>query len=307
MKVWADLRHLVAALLFAALAGGCATSSHNPADPLESVNRAIFSFNDGFDKVIFKPSAQAYKTVVPQPVRQCVGNVFANVGDVLVSVNSLLQGKGGDAMNDACRVIVNTTFGIGGCFDFASKMGLEKHNRDFGQTLGKWGVTPGPYLVIPILGPSDLRDSAGYFMTTYLDPVWRIPYVPLRNEMVVLRAVNTRADLLSASDVLEQAALDKYSFVRDAYLQRRQNMIEDDNSASEKEPGQKSEQRSEAGPLPLAYKAAMPPSETVPAELWLGEANQRTGAGSEAAVAPGKADSAARGEAKAARVVSSSL
>ncbi|HEY4371074.1 MAG TPA: VacJ family lipoprotein [Burkholderiales bacterium] len=304
MKVWADFRHLVTALLFAALAGGCATSSHNPADPLESMNRATFGFNEGFDKVIFKPGAQVYKTVLPQPVRQCVGNVFANVGDVLVSVNSLLQGKAGDAVSDACRVLVNTTIGLGGCFDVASKMGLEKHNRDFGQTMGKWGVAPGPYLVLPILGPSDFRDGLGYVMTTSLDPVWHIPYVPLRNEMVVLRAVSIRADLLSASDVLEQAALDKYSFVRDAYLQRRQNMIEDDDSAM---PEKKPEQKSEAGPLPLAFKAAMPTSEAVPGELWLDEANQRVGAGGEAAIAHDKADSAARGESKAGRVVSSSL
>lgn len=301
MKAWADFRHLVVALLLAAAAGGCATSSNNPADPLESMNRAVYSFNEGFDKVIFKPGAQAYKAVLPQPVRQCVGNVFANIGDVLVSVNSLLQGKAGDAVSDACRVLVNTTLGIGGCFDFASTMGLEKHNRDFGQTLGKWGMTPGPYLVLPILGPSNFRDGAGYLMTTYLDPVWRIPYVPLRNEMVVLRAVNLRAELLSASDVLEEAALDKYSFVRDAYLQRRQNMIEDDDNAAPVKKG------AEAGPVPLAFKDAVPPAaEPVPAALWFDQANQRVGNVAGAAASSAKAAGAAPRSAKA-NVVSSSL
>jgi phospholipid-binding lipoprotein MlaA len=294
MNTWANFRHLAVALLFAALAGGCATS-HNPADPLEGMNRAVFSFNDGFDKVIFKPGAKAYKAVVPEPARQCVGNVFANVNDIFVSVNSLLQGKVGDAVSDACRVLVNTTVGIAGCFDVASKMGLEKHNRDFGQTFGKWGVTPGAYLVLPILGPSDFRDAAGYFLTAYLDPVWNIRYVPLRNELVVLRAVNTRADLLSAGDVLEEAALDKYSFVRDAYLQRRQGMVEDDDNAAKPNKGASAE------PLPLAFKGAVIPANPVPAELWFDQANQRVG-GIDAAVAqPVKAgNSAARRGAKSA-------
>jgi len=301
MKAWTNFRHLAAALLFAALAGGCATS-HNAADPLEGMNRAVFSFNDGFDKVIFKPGAKAYKAVVPEPARQCVGNVFANVNDIFVSVNSLLQGKVGDAVSDACRVLVNTTVGVAGCFDVASKMGLEKHNRDFGQTFGKWGVTPGPYLVLPIIGPSDFRDAAGYFLTTYLDPVWNISYVPLRNELVVLRAVNIRADLISASDVLEEAALDKYSFVRDAYMQRRQGMVEDDDKDNDKDNDAKPSKGAGTAPLPLAFKGAIapanPPVNPVPAELWFDQANQRVGS---IQAQPAKAgNSAARRGAKSA-------
>jgi phospholipid-binding lipoprotein MlaA len=298
MKAWGDFRHLATGMLLvlAALAGGCAATSNNPADPLERMNRAVFTFNDDFDKVIFKPGAKAYKAVLPEPARQCIGNVFANVNDIFVSANSLLQGKVGDAVSDACRVLVNSTIGIAGCIDVASKMGLEKHNRDFGQTFGKWGVSPGPYLVLPIIGPSDARDAGGYFLTTYLDPVWNLRYVPLRNELVVLRAVNTRADLLSASDVLEEAALDKYSFVRDAYMQRRQGMVEEGDDA-------KPAKGADAGPLPLAFKGAVAPAETVPADLWFDQANQRVSGPDALASQPGKAgNSAARRGAKSAAV-----
>ena len=267
MKAWSNLRHLAVALLFAAVAGGCAST--NPAvDPFEGVNRAVFSFNDGLDKALVKPVATAYKAVVPEPARQCVGNVFANVNDIFVSINSLLQGTVGDAVSDACRVLINTTVGIGGCFDVASKMGLEKHNRDFGQTLGKWGFTPGPYLVLPVLGPSNFRDGIGTGLTSYLDPVWKISHVPTRNVLVTTRAVNNRADLLTAGDVLEEAALDKYSFVRDAYLQRRQNMVVEDD-------GKEAGKRADGGPLPLAFKGAVAPLPPVPESLWFDQANQR--------------------------------
>jgi phospholipid-binding lipoprotein MlaA len=274
----------LAALFLAALAGGCATTANpTPGDPWEGMNRAIFDFNDGFDRAIFKPVATGYKTVMPEPARQCVSNVFANVGDVLVSVNSLLQGKVGDAVSDACRVLVNTTVGIAGCFDVASKAGLEKHNRDFGQTFGKWGVPAGPYFVMPIIGPSTVRDTGGYLLTNYLDPIWNIPHVPTRNVVVVARAVSIRADLLSASNVLEEAALDKYSFVRDAYLQRRQSMIEDDDNAGPGAKGEKPAGASRGGPLPLAFKGAVMPAPTVPSELWFDQANQRTAASNERA------------------------
>lgn len=270
MKAWSKLRHLALALLFAALAGGCATSG-TPSDPLEGVNRAVFGFNEGFDKVLLKPVATAYKTVLPEPARQCVGNVFANINDIFVSINSLLQGKVGDAVSDACRVLVNSTVGIAGCFDVATKIGLEKHNRDFGQTFGKWGISSGPYVVIPFLGPSSVRDGVGTAITSYLDPVWNLNHIPTRNVLAATRAVNTRAELLSAGGVLDEAALDKYSFVRDAYLQRRQGMVEEDGGKG-----------SQKGNLPLAFKGAVAPVATVPANLWFDEANQRDGAGSQA-------------------------
>ena len=271
MKAWSKFRHLVLALLFAAFAGGCATSG-TPSDPLEGVNRAVFGFNEGFDKVLLKPVATAYKTVVPEPARQCVGNVFANINDIFVSINSLLQGKVGDAVSDACRVLVNTTVGIAGCFDVASKIGLEKHHRDLGQTLGKWGFSSGPYVVIPFLGPSSVRDGIGTGITSYLDPVWNINHIPTRNVLAATRAVNTRAELLSAGGVLDEAALDKYSFVRDAYLQRRQGMVEDDDNKGSQKDNPK-------GTLPLAFKGAVAPVVTVPANLWFDEANQRDSAG----------------------------
>ena len=309
MKAWTQFRHLLTALLFAAIAGGCATSSNNPADPLESVNRAVFGFNEGFDKALLKPVATGYKNVVPEPARQCVGNVFANVNDIFVSLNSLLQGKVGDAVSDACRVLVNSTVGIAGCFDVASKVGLEKHMRDFGQTFGKWGIGSGPFVVLPVLGPSSVRDATGTFLTSYLDPIWNISHVPTRNVVVSVRAVQIRSELLSAGDVLEEAALDKYSFVRDAYLQRRQGMVEEDNDAAA--PPRKSSQN---GPLPLAFKGAVMPTPTVPAELWFDQANQRGGQRSDsAAVEAARAKPATgtppRRDSKPsnARVVSSSL
>ena len=297
MKAWTQFRHLLAALLFAAIAGGCATSG-NPADPLEGLNRAVFSFNEGADKAVLKPVATAYKTVVPEPARQCVGNVFANVNDIFVSINSLLQGKVGDAVSDACRVLVNTTVGIAGCFDVGSKMGLEKHNRDFGQTFGKWGFSSGPYVVLPLLGPSSARDAVGTGITSYLDPVWNIRHVPTRNVLVAVRAVSVRADLLSAGNVLEEAALDKYSFVRDAYLQRRQGMVEDDDNPA---PAPGKNARGEL--LPLAVKGAIMPTPTVPAGLWFDDANQRASQQAEAARAArsgAPTDNAARRGAKSA-------
>ncbi len=207
-------------------ATGCATSN-TPGDPFEGFNRPMFSFNEGFDRAIVKPVATGYKAVVPEPARDCVANVFANIEDIFNGINSLLQGKVVDAGSDACRVVVNTTVGILGCFDVASKIGLEKHNRDFGQTFGKWGVPTGPYLVIPFLGVSDLRDGIGNAIYSSLDPVWA-SHVPTRNVAYSLRAVSRRAGSLDASTVVEEAALDKYTFIRDSYLQRRQSMVDDD-------------------------------------------------------------------------------
>jgi len=253
-------------LLVAALAGGCA-SSNTPGDPLEGFNRAIFGFNEGVDNAILRPVASGYKAVVPEPARDCVGNVFSNINDVFVSFNSLLQGKVGDAVSDACRVVVNTTVGLLGCFDVASKVGLEKHNRDFGQTFGKWGIASGPYLVLPFLGPSSIRDGVGTFIYAYLDPVWA-DHVPTRNVAYSLRAVNRRSELLDATNVLEEAALDKYSFVRDAYLQRRRGMVEEERSDAP----------AKGAALPFTPEAPVIGSDksaSLPADVWVGDANQR--------------------------------
>ena len=200
-------------------------------------------------------------------IMHSVGNVFSNINDIFVSVNSLLQGKVGDAVSDACRVVVNTTVGLLGCFDVASKVGLEKHNRDFGQTFGKWGFASGPYLVLPFLGPSSIRDGVGTFIYSYLDPVWA-DHVPTRNVAYSLRAVNRRSELLDATNVLEEAALDKYSFVRDAYLQRRRGMVEEERSDAPVK----------GATLPFTPEAPGTGSEKsarLPADIWVGDANQR--------------------------------
>lgn len=274
-----NLRSAVIAMVFALAAGGCASSNTNtPGDPFEGFNRALFGFNDAVDNAVLKPVATGYRNVVPEPVRECTGNVFANINDVFVAVNSLLQGKVGDAVSDACRVLVNTTVGVLGCFDVASKIGLEKHNRDFGQTFGKWGIASGPYLVLPFLGPSSFRDGVGTLIYSSLDPVWA-NHIPTRNVAYSLRAVNTRSDLLSASSAVEDAALDKYAFVRDAYVQRRQSLVDDGEN--------KSHPRSDVGSdVALAFKGkgargVEAPLATeagpLPASVWFDEANQRGG------------------------------
>lgn len=281
-------------LLIAALAGGCA-SSNTPGDPLEGFNRAMFGFNEGVDNAILRPVASGYKAVVPEPARDCVGNVFSNINDIFVSVNSLLQGKVGDAVSDACRVVVNTTVGLLGCFDVASKVGLEKHNRDFGQTFGKWGIGSGPYLVLPFLGPSSVRDGAGMLIYSYLDPVWA-DHVPTRNVAYSLRAVNRRSELLDASNVLEEAALDKYSFVRDAYLQRRRGMVEEESK----------DVPAKGAALPFAPKVpatADEKSAVLPDDVWVGDANQRVGGVEAAASAIGASASASAAREEASRLV----
>lgn len=202
-------------------------------DPFEKFNRAMFEFNDTLDENIFKPVAKGYKAVVPEPVRNCVRNVFSNVADVWIAVNNLLQGKPIAAISDVCRVVVNTTIGLLGCLDVASEFGLTKHNEDLGQTLGRWGIGSGPYLVLPFFGPSTFRDGVGLVGDFKADLVANIDHVPTRNTLLTLRFVDRRATLLSVSDVLEKVALDRYIYIRDAYLQRRHSQIYDGNPPDE--------------------------------------------------------------------------
>ncbi len=212
--------------------GGCATTSSgnaaNPKDPFQGFNRAMFAVNEGID-VAVKPVAKGYDAVAPLPVKVGVGNFFGNVWDVWTAANNLLQGKVGDAASDVGRVLVNTTVGIGGVFDVASEMGLQKHSEDFGQTLGKWGVGDGPYFFWPIIGPRTTRDTFGWLVDTNIDPVWRVSDVPLRNTLAGTRFIDVRASLLPADKVVEEAAFDKYDYIRDAYLQNRRNEIYDGN------------------------------------------------------------------------------
>jgi phospholipid-binding lipoprotein MlaA len=219
----------------ALLLGGCATSG-NPKDPIEGFNRAMFGVNEGLDKVIFKPVATGYDVVLPSPVKTGVSNVFGNLDDAVIGVNNLLQGKGKAGFSDFGRVLLNSTVGIFGLFDVATVIGLEKHDEDFGQTFGRWGMGPGAYVYWPIFGPRNVRDSFGMFVDWYADPVVAVVSdVPARNIALALRFVSRRAQLLPADKVIEEAALDKYAYIRDGYLQRRRSLIHDGNPPREKE------------------------------------------------------------------------
>lgn len=228
------LKSLLAAMAMAGLLGGCATSG-NPKDPIEGFNRAMFAFNEGLDTVLIKPVAQGYDAVLPTPVRTGVTNFFGNIADLFIGVNNLLQGKPDQAVSDIGRVLINSTVGILGIFDVATEAGLEKHEEDFGQTFGRWGVGNGAYVVIPVFGPRTVRDTAGLVLDVAVDPVGNVDHVATRNSLAALRLIDTRADLLPADKVIEEAALDKYAYVRDGYLQRRRNLVHDGNAPREQD------------------------------------------------------------------------
>ena len=198
-------------------------------DPLEGFNRAMFAVNEGLDTVLIKPVAQAYDFAVPLPAKAGVGSFFGNIADIRNVLNNALQGKLANAGNDFGRLLINSTVGIFGLFDVASELGLEKHDEDFGQTLAVWGWTESDFLFLPILGPRTLRDTGGWVVDAYTDPTWYTlqKSVAARNTLVALRFVDVRASLLPSDKVVEEAALDKYAYVRDAYLQRRRNQIFD--------------------------------------------------------------------------------
>ncbi len=206
-----------------------ASSTRNARDPYESFNRAMFSFNDTLDRVALKPAAKAYQTVLPSFVQTGIGNFFSNIGDVWNAVNNMLQGKGTDGMNDAFRFGVNTVFGLGGVLDIATEAGMPKHQEDFGQTLGTWGVKSGPYVVLPIFGSSTLRDALATPVDIYGDPWGYVYPVNVRNTGTAVRLVDKRASVLDAGNLIEEASLDKYVFFRDAYLQRRASQIRGDD------------------------------------------------------------------------------
>lgn len=218
---------LAGLMLCVALVAGCASGpTKDPRDPFEVYNRQMNSFNDSLDSAILKPVAITYSTVTPDPVRTAVSNFFGNLRDVWATINAALQLRGEDATVNFMRVNVNTVFGLGGLIDIASEIGLYRSQADFGQTLGYWGVPPGPYLVLPVLGPSTVRDTVGMGVESRGDLIMNIDNVPNRNALYVLRGVETRAGLLRAGAVLDEAALDKYSFTREIFLQRRQSVID---------------------------------------------------------------------------------
>jgi phospholipid-binding lipoprotein MlaA len=228
-------KRLCVELLLAATLAGCATTGGNPADPLEPFNRAMFSFNDALDGALIKPVAKGYRAVVPGMVRTGVSNFFSNLEDVWISVNNVLQGKFQDGFGDFGRVLINSTVGVLGIFDIASDMGIQKHNEDFGQTLGRWGVGSGAYLVLPILGPSTVRDGFGFLFDSQADLVFQIDGVRTHNSLYAVRAISNRTNLLDATSILEEAALDKYAFVRGVWLQRRRDLVYDGNPPREPE------------------------------------------------------------------------
>jgi phospholipid-binding lipoprotein MlaA len=231
----ARIKSVAVAVMAAGLLAGCATSG-NPKDPIEGFNRAMFAFNEGLDSAIVKPVATGYEAVLPSPVRTGVTNFFSNIEDLFIGVNNLLQGKVPEAFGDFGRVAINTTIGLLGVLDIASDAGLEKHDEDFGQTFGRWGVGNGAYVVIPVFGPRTVRDTVGLVLDVKADPVANHRPRGSRDAALVLRLVNDRANLLPADKVIDEAALDKYSYMRDAYLQRRRNLIHDGNPPRERDP-----------------------------------------------------------------------
>lgn len=252
--VWVRTGVLAAAFLAVPALQGCATAQNK--DPIEPWNRKVFAFNESVDTHVLKPVAEGYNAVTPEPVRTGVRNFFGNLRDVWSAVNLFLQGRMKDGAQGVMRVAMNSTFGIAGLIDIATPMRLERFNEDFGQTLGVWGVGPGAYIVWPLLGPSTLRDSVSipgdlYFSSVPTDDdglMWG---------QVVLNSVSLRASLLNASSLVDDVALDKYAFLRDAYLQRRQNLIyEGDPPDEEDEP----EDEPQAEPAAAAASDAAAPA-----------------------------------------------
>ena len=211
---------------YAAQDGG-AQLSGSSRDPWEKFNRKIYRFNQGVDRIFFKPLAGRSKGVIPGPVTLGVRNFFSNLNEINIAVNNLLQGKFKHALSDGGRFVVNTTMGLGGLFDVATLMKLEKHYEDFGQTFGKWGASSGPYLVVPLLGPSSVRNAVGLVGDYALDPVLYAPQAEVVVGLFILRAASMRNDLFSVTEIMEQAALDPYAFERDSWLQKREFDIKD--------------------------------------------------------------------------------
>jgi phospholipid-binding lipoprotein MlaA len=249
---------------------GCATVQNpDPRDPWEGFNRGVYTFNDKVDRAVLRPIAEGYTYITPQPVRSCINNVFNNVGDIWSAANSFLQGRGHDFVNTIGRFLFNTTMGVGGCFDVATQNGAPRIPNDFGTTLGVWGLGQGPYVVLPLWGSSTVRDSAGLvgdFQGNQFTSVGAIDNVPVRNSLYGLQIVDRRASLLSASDTVDRVALDPYSFVRDAYLQRRAAMVLGNKSNDENNlPTYGDDPDASNAPVPKPGASSTPPATGKPA------------------------------------------
>ena len=252
---------------FVLLASGCATTSgfQNPKDPFEPFNRSMYKFNDAVDRTVLKPAAKGYTKVMPAGGRNIVNNFFSNLGDVLVTLNDVLQLKFKQAFNDGGRFIINTAFGGLGMADVAAKSGFPKHHEDFGQTLGYWGVKSGPYLVLPFFGPSSVRDAAGLYVDSITGVTTTMKPARTRNQAVVVDAVRVRANLLANEQVLETAGLDPYSFMRDAYLSHRENELYDGHPPRPKYYDEEDDNDVPPPPAPPKPKAAPAPASPAPA------------------------------------------
>ena len=227
------IARLALALTLAALAAGCASTAENKADPWEGLNRKTHAFNTALDDVVLKPTATAYTKVVPSFAREGVNNFFDNLEDLNTGIQNILQGKPKEGFSDLGRLLVNSTLGVFGLWDVATPMGLEKHNEDFGQTLGVWGVPGGPYLVLPLLGPSNPRDTGGLVVDYGLNGyTWFIPWYASAG-VTSVRIVNQRSRLLETIREERKAAFDFYVAVRNAYVQRRENQVADRQPKSE--------------------------------------------------------------------------
>jgi phospholipid-binding lipoprotein MlaA len=258
---WPRRAALVLLAVLLPVLAGCAGFNKNPRDPLEPMNRKVMEFNDGVDAMVLKPAATVYKNGVPALVRTGVSNFFGNLGDGWNFVNSALQFKFQNAAENFMRLNVNTFFGLGGILDIASELNIERHKEDFGQTLGRWGVPAGPYIVLPLLGPSTLRDALVLPIERKGDPLHQVDPSEMRNSLYVLRAVDVRANLLRVGSLIEGAALDKYSFTRDAYLQRRRaEIVQGKESESDG-----SEPKADGSPAPASTPAQAPASAPAPA------------------------------------------
>ena len=249
--------------LVLAVSSGCAST--NPRDPLEPYNRAVYALNDTVDSYVLKPVAETYRSYVPSLVRTGVRNFFSNIQDVWIGANNMLQGKVGDGVADWMRVAINTTFGLGGIFDVAGEAGLGKHNEDFGQTLGWWGVPSGPYFVIPFFGPSTLRDAMTLpvdivangkvrgQVASVVDPHHEAAF---SNSAWPVSVVSERAALLDATAILDIAALDRYAFTRDAFMQRRRSLVYDGNPPKLKDEDDDARAPSPGAPVPVVLAPA---------------------------------------------------
>ena len=250
---------LAGAVALVLLAGCASAPGADPRDPWERYNRSMYSFNEAVDTAVLKPVATACRDVLPQPVRTGVSNFFGNLGDAWSFVNNILQAKPEGALHSFWRVVINSTMGLGGVLDPATEMRLQRHREDFGQTLGYWGVPAGPYFVLPLFGPSTLRDAAALPVDAYGSAVGHVNDVSVRNSLIGVNVIQTRASLLTTTDFLESAALDKYSFQRDAFLQKRRNEIHDGNPPQDEE-RYDLEEEGGAAPAPAGSDAAPQPA-----------------------------------------------